>query len=88
MELIMSIALMRDALMSRPALSDAGTITEYLPAYEELTYRFHEGLNARIASHGNGLYQMTLAGFWHLEPGTVGQVIEYLANVDAPVGGN
>ena len=70
------------ALKNNDTLSKAGTISEYLPAYGELTYQFHAALTARIACHGNGKYQMTLDGFYHLEPGTIDQIVTYLASVE------
>lgn len=69
------------AIKANESLSAVGTVTEYLPHYAELTYVFHEGLSARIADHGNGMYQMTLDGFYHIEPGTADQVIAYLKNI-------
>lgn len=69
------------AIESSDTLMREGSVTEFLPRYAELTYRFNAGLTARIAGHGNGMYQMTLDGFYHIEPGTADQVIAYLENI-------
>lgn len=68
-------------IKANETLSTVGTVTEYLPNYAELTFTFNEGLTARIADHGNGMYQMTLDGFYHMEPGTADQVVAYLESV-------
>ena len=70
------------ALRGNDTLRAHGTISEYLPAYGELTYQFNAGLSARIASHGNSNYQMTLGGFYHMEPGTIDQIVNYLTSID------
>ena len=69
------------AIRANDTLSAVGTVSEFLPNYAELTYTFNEGLSARIADHGNGKYQMTLDSFYHMEPGTVDQVVSYLASI-------
>lgn len=73
---------MRDAIKSDDTLMSEGSITEYLPAYAELTYRFNDGLTVRIADHGNGKFQATLDGFFALEPVSADALVEYLANLD------
>lgn len=69
------------AIKANDTLSTVGTVTEYLPDYAELTYTFNEGLTARIAEHGNGKFQMTLDGFYHLEPANADRVVAYLASL-------
>ena len=73
----MNIATLRDAITASN-LPHVSTITEFLPAYEELTLTFAEGLTVRIASHGNGTYQATLDGFLHWEPLTAHALIARL----------
>lgn len=69
------------AIKASEGLTAAGTVTEYLPNYAELTFTFKEGLTARIADHGNGKFQMTLDGFYHLEPASADRVVAYLASI-------
>ena len=69
------------AIKANETLSSAGNVTEFLPNYAELTYTFNEGLTARIADHGNGRFQMTFNGFYHLEPTSVDRVVAYLASI-------
>ena len=69
------------AIKANDTLTSVGSVSEYLPAYAELTYTFKEGLTARIADHGNGSYQMTLGGFYHVEPATADRVVAYLASI-------
>lgn len=72
---------LRDAINSNDTLKSVGTVTEYLPHYAEMTYTFTEGLSARIADHGNGMFQMTLDGWLDMQPGTVAQVITKLESI-------
>lgn len=78
----MSLATLKRSLSNHETLSNLGTITEFLPQYGELTYRFNEGLSARISEHGNGKFQVSLGGFYHLEPTTIDRLIDYLSNID------
>ena len=77
----LTIADMRDALTSHPALSHAGKVTEYLPHLAFLAFTFDEGLSVRIADHGNGAFQATLDGFYTLEPAPLDALVKYLATV-------
>lgn len=76
-----SLATLRTAILSSATLREHGSITEYLPVYAELTYRFHAGLTARIACHGDGNYQMTFDGFLYARPATADQVVRHLASI-------
>ena len=76
-----SLATLRTAILANSTLTVHGTITEYLPAYAELTYQFHEGLTARIACHGNGKYQITFDGFLYSMPATAEQVVRTLTRI-------
>ena len=73
---------MLNAIKACDTLMSEGSISEYIPAYAELTYVFNAGLTVRIADHGNGLYQATLNGFIALEPATPDALIAYLVNLD------
>lgn len=77
----MALSTIRDAINASSTLTTAGTITEYLPAYGELSFAFMEGLTARIADHGSGIYQVTLDGFYHFAPGSADQVVNLLEGI-------
>lgn len=73
---------MLNAINANDTLMSEGSITEYLPAYAEMTYVFDAGLSVRIADHGNGKFQATLDGIITLEPATPDALITYLVNLD------
>lgn len=73
---------MLNAIKANDTLMSEGSITEYLPAYAELTYVFDAGLSVRIADHGNGKFQATLNGIITLEPATPDALVTYLINLD------
>ena len=73
---------MLNAINTNDTLMSEGSISEYLPAYAELTYVFNAGLSVRIADHGNGKFQATLNGFITLEPATPVALVTYLINLD------
>lgn len=70
------------AIKSSDILMREGTVSEYLPQYAEMTYRFNAGLTVRVSHHGDDKFQATLNGFYHLEPCTVSELIEYLETLD------
>lgn len=76
MDTLLSVIKSSDILMRE------GTITEYLPQYAELTYRFYAGLTVRVSHHGGDEFQATLNECYYLESCTASELIEYLVSLD------
>lgn len=70
------------AIKSSVTLMSEGSVSEYLPQYAELTYRFHAGLTVRVAHHGGDKFQATLDKCYYLEPCTALELVEYLESLD------
>lgn len=73
---------MRMAITGSETLMNAGSVTEYLPAYEELTYQFHEGLLVQIAHHGGEKFLTILNGVVTLEVTSAANIVSYLEELE------
>lgn len=73
---------MYEAITGSETLMNDGSVTEYLPAYEELTYQFREGLTAQIAHHGEGKFLTIFDGVATLEVSVAADLVSYLENLE------